>query len=134
MSVYCRALSFLYPYGATLNVMKPSSAVLSTGSVCFPLNRPVCAFYTSKVCSYQQIKMFFITTRAHRFTKPSACRQRMDSLNKLCPRAPSASLLNISIVHLNLVIMGLSNSPMLKLKSMKLCLKGCFCHIVYMRE
>ncbi|XP_041358031.1 intraflagellar transport protein 52 homolog isoform X2 [Gigantopelta aegis] len=43
-----QALSFLYPYGATLNVMKPSSAVLSTGSVCFPLNRPVCAFYTSK--------------------------------------------------------------------------------------
>jgi len=43
-----QALSFLYPYGATLSVAKPASAVLSTGSVCFPLNRPVCAFYTSK--------------------------------------------------------------------------------------
>ncbi|CAC5367223.1 unnamed protein product, partial [Mytilus coruscus] len=43
-----QALSFLYPYGATLNVMKPSVAVLSTGSVSFPLNRPVSAFYTSK--------------------------------------------------------------------------------------
>lgn len=40
-----QALSFLYPYGATLNVAKPAIAVLSSGSVAFPLNRPVCAFY-----------------------------------------------------------------------------------------
>lgn len=40
-----QALTFVYPYGATLNVMKPAAAVLSTGSVCFPLNRPVLAFY-----------------------------------------------------------------------------------------
>ncbi|XP_072521936.1 intraflagellar transport protein 52 homolog [Salminus brasiliensis] len=40
-----QALTFVYPYGATLNVMKPAVAVLSTGSVCFPLNRPVLAFY-----------------------------------------------------------------------------------------
>uniref|UniRef100_A0A671R108 Uncharacterized protein n=1 Tax=Sinocyclocheilus anshuiensis TaxID=1608454 RepID=A0A671R108_9TELE len=33
-----QALTFIYPYGATLNVMKPAVAVLSTGSVCFPLN------------------------------------------------------------------------------------------------
>ncbi|XP_026788429.3 intraflagellar transport protein 52 homolog isoform X2 [Pangasianodon hypophthalmus] len=39
-----RALTFVYPYGATLSVMKPAVAVLSTGSVCFPLNRPVLAF------------------------------------------------------------------------------------------
>ena len=38
-------MSFLYPYGATLNVEKPSIAVLSSGSVSFPLNRPVCAFH-----------------------------------------------------------------------------------------
>lgn len=43
-----QALSFLYPFGATLNVVKPSMAVLSSGSVSFPLNRPVCAFYQSK--------------------------------------------------------------------------------------
>ncbi|XP_054707010.1 intraflagellar transport protein 52 homolog [Uloborus diversus] len=41
-----QALSFLYPYGATLNVAKPAVAVLSSGSVSFPLNRPVCAFYS----------------------------------------------------------------------------------------
>ncbi|XP_071375376.1 intraflagellar transport protein 52 homolog [Centroberyx affinis] len=43
-----QALTFVYPYGATLSVMKPAAAVLSTGSVCFPLNRPVLAFYQVK--------------------------------------------------------------------------------------
>uniref|UniRef100_A0A3P8VKG6 Intraflagellar transport 52 homolog (Chlamydomonas) n=1 Tax=Cynoglossus semilaevis TaxID=244447 RepID=A0A3P8VKG6_CYNSE len=43
-----QALTFVYPYGATLGVMKPAVAVLSTGSVCFPLNRPVLAFYQGK--------------------------------------------------------------------------------------
>uniref|UniRef100_A0A8C2J4Y0 Intraflagellar transport protein 52 homolog n=1 Tax=Cyprinus carpio TaxID=7962 RepID=A0A8C2J4Y0_CYPCA len=43
-----QALTFVYPYGATLNVMKPAVAVLSTGSVCFPLNRPVLAFHQAK--------------------------------------------------------------------------------------
>jgi intraflagellar transport protein 52 len=35
----------VYPYGATLNVAKPAVAVLSTGSVSFPANRPVCALH-----------------------------------------------------------------------------------------
>lgn len=43
-----KALTFLYPYGATLNVMKPAVAVLSTGSECFPFNRPVAAFREGK--------------------------------------------------------------------------------------
>ncbi|XP_078506627.1 intraflagellar transport protein 52 homolog isoform X2 [Lissotriton helveticus] len=43
-----QALTFVYPFGATLNVMKPAVAVLSTGSVCFPLNRPILAFYHAK--------------------------------------------------------------------------------------
>ncbi|CAL8085539.1 unnamed protein product [Calicophoron daubneyi] len=43
-----QALQFIYPYGATLNVAKPSVALLSTGSVAFPLNRPVCAAYKSQ--------------------------------------------------------------------------------------
>ncbi|XP_065062333.1 intraflagellar transport protein 52 homolog [Rhopilema esculentum] len=41
-------LSFVYPYGATLTVDKRAVSVLSTGSVCFPLNRPICAFHSSK--------------------------------------------------------------------------------------
>ncbi|NP_001087599.1 intraflagellar transport 52 L homeolog [Xenopus laevis] len=44
-----KALTFVYPFGATLNIMKPAIAVLSTGSVCFPLNRPIMAFYQSKM-------------------------------------------------------------------------------------
>ncbi|XP_072918084.1 intraflagellar transport protein 52 homolog isoform X2 [Hemitrygon akajei] len=44
-----QALTFVYPFGATLSVMKPAIAVLSTGSVCFPLNRPILAFYNSKL-------------------------------------------------------------------------------------
>ncbi|KAF7646120.1 hypothetical protein LDENG_00193340 [Lucifuga dentata] len=43
-----QALTFVYPYGATLSVIKPAVAVLSTGSVCFPLNRPVLAFHQGK--------------------------------------------------------------------------------------
>ncbi|KAJ9573714.1 hypothetical protein L9F63_008927 [Diploptera punctata] len=41
-----QALKFVYPYGATLNVARPAVAALSTGTVAFPLNRPVCALYT----------------------------------------------------------------------------------------
>lgn len=43
-----QALTFVYPYGATLNVVKPAAAILSTGSVCFPLNRPILAFHRGK--------------------------------------------------------------------------------------
>ncbi|CAF96483.1 unnamed protein product, partial [Tetraodon nigroviridis] len=43
-----KALAFLYPYGATLTVMKPAVAVLSTGSECFPFNWPVLAFHEGK--------------------------------------------------------------------------------------
>lgn len=42
-----QGLSFVYPYGATLSVRKPAVAVLSTGSVSFPMNRPICAFYSN---------------------------------------------------------------------------------------
>ena len=34
--VDAQSLSFLYPYGATLNVARPATPVLSTGSVSFP--------------------------------------------------------------------------------------------------
>ncbi|KAG8439890.1 hypothetical protein GDO86_005886 [Hymenochirus boettgeri] len=46
---HLKALTFVYPFGATLNIMKPAVAVLSTGSVCFPLNRPIMAFYNNKI-------------------------------------------------------------------------------------
>lgn len=43
-----KALTFLYPYGATLKVTEPAVAVLSSGSECFPLHRPVLAFREGK--------------------------------------------------------------------------------------
>jgi intraflagellar transport protein 52 len=40
-------LKFVYPYGSTLNVRKPSFPILSSGPVSYPANRPVAAFYMS---------------------------------------------------------------------------------------
>jgi len=40
-------LKFVYPYGATINVRKPSVCLLSSGPISFPANRPVSAFYCS---------------------------------------------------------------------------------------
>ncbi|VDK71574.1 unnamed protein product [Litomosoides sigmodontis] len=41
-------LQFVYPYGATLSVGRKATAVLSTGSVCYPNNRPICAFHQTE--------------------------------------------------------------------------------------
>lgn len=38
-----KGLAFVYPYGATLNVKKPSAPLLSTGFISYPVNRPVAA-------------------------------------------------------------------------------------------
>lgn len=43
-----RGLKYLYPYGATLNVVQPSAVTLSSGAVAIPTNRPICAYYSSK--------------------------------------------------------------------------------------
>ena len=40
-------LKFVYPYGATLNVRKPSFPILTSGPISFPAHRPVAAFYMS---------------------------------------------------------------------------------------
>ena len=40
-------LSFVYPFGSTLNVIKPAIPLLSSGSVSYPLNRPVAGIYYS---------------------------------------------------------------------------------------
>lgn len=40
-------LKFVYPFGASINVRKPSQTILSTGPISFPANRPVSAFYMS---------------------------------------------------------------------------------------
>ncbi|KHN76535.1 Intraflagellar transport protein 52 -like protein [Toxocara canis] len=43
-----QALSFVYPFGSTLTVNRLSTAILSTGSACYPINRPICAFHKMK--------------------------------------------------------------------------------------
>ena len=40
-------LKFVYPYGATMTVRKPSHAILSSGPISYPANTPVGAFYMS---------------------------------------------------------------------------------------
>ena len=40
-------LKFIYPYGCTVNVRKPSQSLLSSGPISFPANRPIAGFYTS---------------------------------------------------------------------------------------
>lgn len=47
-SARSKLLSYLYPLGATLNVVPPSTAVLSTGTASFPPSRPTCAFYSNQ--------------------------------------------------------------------------------------
>ncbi|XP_058801612.1 intraflagellar transport protein 52 homolog [Phymastichus coffea] len=43
-----RQFKLLYPYGATLNVVKPSTVAVSSGSITVPTNRPICAYYSSQ--------------------------------------------------------------------------------------
>ncbi|XP_046851186.1 LOW QUALITY PROTEIN: intraflagellar transport protein 52 homolog [Xenia sp. Carnegie-2017] len=50
LSTFTQSLNFVYPFGATLHVVKPAIPVLSTGTVSLPVNRPVCAFHSSKAC------------------------------------------------------------------------------------
>jgi len=57
-------LNFVYPFGATLNVQKPSFPLLSSGPISYPMNRPLCATFMdsknhqSKVVVIGSVKMF----------------------------------------------------------------------------
>ncbi|XP_074594133.1 intraflagellar transport 52 [Brevipalpus obovatus] len=46
-----QTINYVYPYGCTLNVTRPAIGVMSTGSVCYPLNRPTVAFYSENSTS-----------------------------------------------------------------------------------
>ena len=48
MNKEASCMSFLYPFGATIEAQKPSVPILSTGSSSFPLNRPICAVHANK--------------------------------------------------------------------------------------
>ena len=71
----------MFPFGATLNVVKPAISVLSSGSVSFPLNRPVCAFHSSRVSSFQVYNSYvfvFLTLQWDRSLK-TCCNHFSDS-------------------------------------------------------
>jgi intraflagellar transport protein 52 len=42
------ALSYIYPYGASLNVQKPALAILTSGPISVPTHMPVAAIFTPK--------------------------------------------------------------------------------------
>jgi len=44
-------LNFVYPYGASLNVIRPSRPLLSSGPVSYPMNRPIAAVWESDLQS-----------------------------------------------------------------------------------
>ena len=44
-------LTFVYPYGCSINVLKPAVPVLGSGPISFPMNRPVGGIYSSPVTS-----------------------------------------------------------------------------------
>ncbi|XP_025408097.1 intraflagellar transport protein 52 homolog isoform X2 [Sipha flava] len=51
-----KCISFVFPYGASLNVAKPAAPILTSGSVAYPLNRPLCAFYSASKYSNEAKK------------------------------------------------------------------------------
>lgn len=63
-SLAAQSLQFVYPFGATLHVQKPAVPVLSSGTVCFPINQSLCAFYGS---SKRQTGRICVLGSAHIF-------------------------------------------------------------------
>lgn len=41
-------VEFVYPFGATMNVIQPSSVLLTTGPVVYPFNRPLAGYYQNE--------------------------------------------------------------------------------------
>lgn len=41
-------IEFVYPYGATLNVIQPSFVLLTTGPVVYPFNRPIVGYFSNE--------------------------------------------------------------------------------------
>ncbi|XP_046920041.2 intraflagellar transport 52 [Dermatophagoides farinae] len=62
------SLSYLYPFGATLNVAKPSLPVLSSGKTSFPPCRPTCSFYEHEGDNNREAGRMIIFGSGHGFT------------------------------------------------------------------
>lgn len=44
----CLSQQFVYPFGSTINVVHPSVALLTTGPVSYPLNRPITGYFNNE--------------------------------------------------------------------------------------
>jgi intraflagellar transport protein 52 len=86
-----QALRFVYPYGATLNVARPAVALLSTGSVAFPLNRPVCALYTHIKASGSPGGKLAVLGSAHIFADKYLDREDNDTVRDVLLRLLTSS-------------------------------------------
>uniref|UniRef100_A0A7S2D5V8 Intraflagellar transport protein 52 homolog n=1 Tax=Octactis speculum TaxID=3111310 RepID=A0A7S2D5V8_9STRA len=49
-------LNFVFPFGASLNVERPALAILSSGPISYPLNRPIAAVYEAEPASAPEPK------------------------------------------------------------------------------
>lgn len=74
-----RDINFLYPYGATLNVVQPSVVALSSGSIAIPMNRPICAYYSGKNGSGKLV----VLGSARMFTDPYIEREKNSALQEM---------------------------------------------------
>ncbi|KAL2713503.1 intraflagellar transport protein 52 [Vespula squamosa] len=72
-------INFLYPYGATLNVVQPSMVALSSGSIAIPMNRPICAYYSGKNGSGKLV----VLGSARMFTDPYIEREKNSALQEM---------------------------------------------------
>lgn len=41
-------IEIIYPFGATINVINPSNVLITTSTIAYPFNRPVCGFYSNE--------------------------------------------------------------------------------------
>lgn len=64
-NLYRSALSFVYPFGCTLSVNNDAVPVLSTGTVCYPISRPICAFHTAQNVNYCKLWPIFTSKLNH---------------------------------------------------------------------
>lgn len=40
-------IEMIYPFGSTINVINPSNVLITTSTIAYPFNRPVCGYYTN---------------------------------------------------------------------------------------
>ncbi|KAH3767977.1 intraflagellar transport protein 52-like [Pelomyxa schiedti] len=74
-------LTFVYPYGCTLEVERPSVPVLSTSAVAYPAEKPIATFYTTPVREgFQREGHLVVIGSAHIFDRQWLDREENEKL------------------------------------------------------